>query len=64
MDDNLPLRKVSLTCIETILDVMPDKVDVLALVQIMPLLLTDKDEIKLQSHQVMYSILFAVLWLI
>lgn len=53
VDDNLPLRKVSLTCVETVLDAMPDRVDVPALMLIMPLLLTDKDEIKLQSHQIL-----------
>lgn len=53
VDDNLPLRKVSLTCVETVLDAMPDKVDVPALMLIMPLLLADKDEIKLQSHQIL-----------
>ena len=63
MDDNLPLRKVSLTCVETILDVMPDRVDVLALMQIMPLLLTDKDEIKLQTHQVSDPLLLTTSYL-
>jgi len=53
VDDNLPLRKVALTCVETILDAMPDRIDVLSLMQIMPLLLTDKDEIKLQTHQIL-----------
>ena len=52
MDDNLPLRKISLTCLETIIDTMPDKLDASALMHVMPELLADKDEIKLQSHQV------------
>lgn len=53
VDDNLPQRKVALTCIDTILEVLPQRMDVPGLMQVMPLLLTDKDEIKLQAHQVM-----------
>ena len=82
MDDNLPLRKVALTCLESILDLAPLALAPLALedanptsageertvaghpdlppllldpaslLSVMPLLLADKDEIKLQAHQV------------
>jgi hypothetical protein len=52
VDDNLPLRKVALTSIETILGTLPERFDVNALLNIMPLLLSEKDEIKIQSHQV------------
>ncbi len=61
MDDNLPLRKVSLTCLESILDLggggggEPLLLDPAALLSVMPLLLADKDEIKLQAHQVQHS---------
>ena len=77
MDDNLPLRKVALTCLESILDLAPLALedanptsageertvaghpdlpplllDPASLLSVMPLLLADKDEIKLQAHQV------------
>ena len=52
VDDNLPLRKAALTCIETILEVMPDQLDAVVFMQIMPLLLSDKNEVKVQSYQV------------
>ncbi len=52
MDDNLPLRKISLTCLETILDTSPDRLDMASLMQVMPTVLADKDEVKAQAHQV------------
>lgn len=52
MDDNLPLRKIALTCLETLLDTAPDRLDVAALLQVMPTVLADKDEVKAQAHQV------------
>lgn len=90
MDDNTPLRKISLTCLESILDISGSgdsngknssssmdthhheerqqqqqefkkqqpvqRLDVMvtemAIMQIMPLLLTDKDELKMQAHEV------------
>lgn len=53
VDDNLPLRKAALTCIETIVDTMPECLDAPSLMSVMPLLLTDKDEIKLKTHQIL-----------
>lgn len=52
VDDNLSLRKIALSCVETVLDVCPHKIDVPAVMAVLPALLVDKDEIKLQSHQV------------
>lgn len=50
VDDNLPLRKAALTCVETILEILPQRMDASGLMLTMPLLLMDKDEIKLQTH--------------
>jgi len=52
VDDYLPLRKISLTCLETLLDESPERLDLASLVQVMPLVLADKDELKTQAHQV------------
>ncbi len=51
------MRKVSLTCVETVLDAAPERVDVPAVMSVMPLLLADKDEIKLQAHHVSWIVL-------
>eukprot|EP01038_Epipyxis_sp_PR26KG_P006809 gene6809-9325_t len=51
VDDNLPLRKVALTCLETIVDTTPDRLDVVSVMQVMPDILSDKDEIKIQTYQ-------------
>jgi len=56
VDDNLPLRKASLTCIETIVDNMPHALDAVNFMVVMPLLLLDKDEIKLKAHQILTKI--------
>lgn len=53
MDDYLPLRKIALTCLETLLDESPEKLDLASLVQVIPLVLADKDELKTQAHQVL-----------
>lgn len=34
VDDNMPLRKISLTCIETLLDNSPDRLDMGSLMQV------------------------------
>lgn len=52
VDDGLPLRKVALTCIETLLDSCPEKMDLsLFLHTIVEHSLAD-DQLKLQAHQV------------
>lgn len=48
----MPLRKIALTCLETILDNSPERLDSASLVQVMPTVLADKDELKAQAHQV------------
>ena len=52
----MPLRKISLTCLETILDTTPERMDAAALVQVMPVVLADKDELKTQAHQVAFCV--------
>ena len=49
----MPLRKISLTCLETLLDESPERLDLASLVQVMPLVLADKDELKTQAHQIL-----------
>lgn len=58
MDDNLLLRKISLTCLETILSTMPDRFDANGLMAIAALLLTDNDEVKSLFLQVMMSLMY------
>jgi len=52
VDDNLPLRKVALTCVESVLDSPLLQIDVEAVMAVMPTALADKEDIKLQAHQV------------
>lgn len=52
VDDSLPLRKSALTCVDTVLESASTRLDVSHLMRVMPSLLADKDEIKLQVHQV------------
>ncbi len=52
VDDNLPLRKVALTCIDTILDTCVRRINVPTLMQLLPTILVDKDDIRMQTHQV------------
>lgn len=56
VDENLPLRKASLTCVETIVETLPSVLDVSAIMAVIPILLMDKDEIKLQAHQILTKI--------
>jgi cullin-associated NEDD8-dissociated protein 1 len=67
VDDGIPLRKVALTCIESILDVLPSKLDICAFLNRITgadnkdekkpkLLLTDLGDIKIQTHQVILII--------
>ena len=59
----MPLRKICLTCLESIFDISPhaavggnggSRLDVGSLLQVMPLVLADKDELKMQAHQVCF----------
>lgn len=49
----MPLRKISLTCIETIFDNSVELLDVSSFMEVMPLLVADKEDIKMQAHQVL-----------
>jgi len=51
VDDNLPLRVIALTCIDTILDNCNNLLDYSLVISIMPLLLTEKDEIQTKKAQ-------------
>jgi cullin-associated NEDD8-dissociated protein 1 len=60
VDDGLPLRKAALTCIDTLLCACPERLNMgffmdIFVPKLVPLL-TDKDEIKLQAHQVVLRI--------
>ena len=50
------MRKASLTCVETIVETLPSVLDVSAIMAVIPILLMDKDEIKLQAHQILTKI--------
>ena len=54
VDDGLPLRKAALTCTETLLDSLPGSVDVTAFLPRLVAIMSDKDELKMQGHQVLY----------
>lgn len=56
IDEYLPLRKAALTCIETIFDTSIESLDTASLVSRLPKLLGDKDEIKLQIHQIIMKV--------
>lgn len=56
VDDGLPLRKASLTCIETMLDVIPDRLEIGAFMPRLATLLADKDDIQLQCHQIIMKL--------
>ena len=52
MDEGLPLRKTSLTCIETILETCSYVIDTDVLLPKLINLLADKSELKIQCYQV------------
>ena len=56
VDDGLPLRKLAITCIETMFDNIPDQFDVGAVMGNLPSLLSDTDEIKAQAHQIIIKL--------
>ena len=56
VDDGLPLRKAALVCIESIIDVIPGYLDINLFVSKLIPCLSDKDEIKMQSHQILSKI--------
>jgi cullin-associated NEDD8-dissociated protein 1 len=53
VDDGLPLRKVALTCVETVLDTLPEYLDVGAFMPRLVTVLGDKDEVKLQAYPIL-----------
>ena len=53
VDDGLPLRKAALTCLETVLDTLPECLDVGAFMARLVSVLSDKDEVKLQGHHIL-----------
>ena len=53
MDDNLPLRKLCLSILGTILESMADRFDANAVMGISPNLLTDNDDVKVAFLQIL-----------
>lgn len=49
----MPLRKAALTCLETVLDTLPECLDVGAFMPRLVTLLSDKDEVKLQGYHIL-----------
>lgn len=56
VDDGLPLRKAAYTCIDTLLDVLPQLVDISLLLPHLKRGLGDQDDIQLLSHQILIKI--------
>ena len=56
VDDGLPLRKAALVSIESIIDVVPGYLDINHFISKLVPRLSDKDEIKMQSHQILSKI--------
>lgn len=53
VDDNLPLRKICLACLETILTTLPERFDANSLLHISTQLLNDHEDVKLLYLQVL-----------
>lgn len=56
VDDGLPLRKAAYACIDTLLDVLPQQVDISLLLPHLQRGLRDQDDIQLLSHQILIKI--------
>jgi cullin-associated NEDD8-dissociated protein 1 len=56
VDDGLPLRKAALACIDTILDTLPERLDVGAFMPYLAKGLADHEELRLLSQQVLIKI--------
>jgi len=56
VDDGLPLRKVALSCVNTLLDTLPTRVNVADFMPHLAAGLADKDEVALLSHQMLVKI--------
>jgi len=57
VDDGLPLRKAALTCIETILEKLPEHLDIPLFMLNLSIVLGDKDvDMKFQGHQILVKL--------
>lgn len=56
VDDGLPLRKAAYACVDTLLDVLPQQVDIALLLPHLQRGLRDQDDIQLLSHQILIKI--------
>ena len=56
VDDGLPLRKTALACINTVLDTLPDQMDVGAFIPFLADGLGDKDDVQMLCHQILIKI--------
>lgn len=59
VDDGLPLRKVALNCVETVLDMLADHLDIASLTPKLLTCLNDKDDVRLQTHQIISKLCIA-----
>jgi cullin-associated NEDD8-dissociated protein 1 len=57
VDDGLPLRKVCLATINTILDSMPEQLDVAALIEPLKAGLADQQDVQVLCHQIVVKLL-------
>ncbi|GLE05947.1 hypothetical protein PINS_up015158 [Pythium insidiosum] len=56
VDDGLPLRKASYSCLDTLLDVLPQQLDVAGLFAHLKLGLADQDDVQMLCHQILVKI--------
>jgi len=56
VDDGLPLRKTALACINTVLDTLPDQMDVGAFMPYLETGLGDKEDVQMLCHQILIKI--------
>lgn len=56
VDDGLPLRKAAFACVDTLLDVLPQQLDIAAFFPYLQLGLKDQDDVQMLCHQILTKI--------